>query len=395
MATKATKKVEVQSDRIAASELKPRDIDAKYWGSEPIFNTQPTPETRCSTLCAAFNWYGRFYDATDARKFIIDCIHSLDSKANVKSLSTINPNKVNRTYGWLARMYLRGLELTEDEKIRFNTEVARLYAVKSEPVPESLTAAKKKAAAANRPNVQEIMRERTREVGGEIEGWFDEFTAAGPKAANIDIPVVGLMSELNIMPQHVSMLTDAWKTKQIEFLTVLAEEDEQLSEAYAHYTKPQLKAIVKYCDSVIANLNSYITVKKASKSPRKRKPISPEKQVAKVKYMKTDDELKLNSIHPAKILGSTEVWAYDTAKRKLHYYIADSHIGTLGIKGTTIIGFDETNSGMKTLRKPAEVLKKLMAGGKPASRKVFAEVNAVQAIPSGRTNENLIILKVY
>jgi hypothetical protein len=36
-----------------------------------------------------------------------------------------------------------------------------------------------------------------------------------------------------------------------------------------------------------------------------------------------------------------------------------------------------------------------MSGGKPSSRKVFTEVNAVQAQPNGRTSDNLIILKAY
>jgi hypothetical protein len=36
-----------------------------------------------------------------------------------------------------------------------------------------------------------------------------------------------------------------------------------------------------------------------------------------------------------------------------------------------------------------------MAGGKPASRKVFSEINAVHAQPNGRTNEHTIILKAY
>jgi hypothetical protein len=74
--------------------------------------------------------------------------------------------------------------------------------------------------------------------------------------------------------------------------------------------------------------------------------------------------------------------------------VADSHVGALGVKGTTILGFDTTKSGVKTLRKPAEFFKKFMTAGKPAARKLFTEINAVQAQPNGRTNEGLIILKV-
>jgi hypothetical protein len=197
------------------------------------------------------------------------------------------------------------------------------------------------------------------------------------------------------MPQHVSILQNIWKAKLSEFELALSGDDEQLTEAYSHYSKAQLKAVIKFCEAVLASLNSYISVKKAAQAPRKRKAVSPEKLTSKLKYLKEFAELKLTSVAPAKIVGATEVWMYDTTKRKLHYYVADSHIGTMTVKGTTVIGFDATKSGVKTLRKPADTLKKLMAGGKPASRKVFSEINAVHAQPNGRTNENILILKAY
>jgi hypothetical protein len=85
----------------------------------------------------------------------------------------------------------------------------------------------------------------------------------------------------------------------------------------------------------------------------------------------------------------------DVEKRKLTYLVADDHIGTLSIKGTTIIGFDSTKSQTKTVRKPQDIIKKLMTAGKPASRKVFSELTTVSTMFSGRTNDNIIILKAY
>lgn len=136
-------------------------------------------------------------------------------------------------------------------------------------------------------------------------------------------------------------------------------------------------------------------MKKANKSPRKKKAASPEKQASKMKYLKLDETLKLTSVSPTKIIGATEVYLYDVEKRKMTYLVADDHIGTLSIKGTTIIGFDSTKSQTKTVRKPPDIIKKLMTAGKPASRKVFSELTTVSTIFSGRTNDNIIILKAY
>ena len=49
----------------------------------------------------------------------------------------------------------------------------------------------------------------------------------------------------------------------------------------------------------------------------------------------------------------------------------------------------------KTLRKPAEQIKALLAGGKPASRKYFKEIRATETPFNGRGTENLIILKTW
>ena len=74
--------------------------------------------------------------------------------------------------------------------------------------------------------------------------------------------------------------------------------------------------------------------------------------------------------------------------------VADQHAQTMTVKGTTIVGFDNVQSGTKTLRKPAEQLKELLGGGKPAARKFFKDIKTLQTIPSGRVSETVIILKV-
>ena len=404
MATKSTKKPLVSGERTIAADLKPRDADAANWGPEPIFATQPNSDKRNLAQVVSFNWYNRFYSYKDAKIFLVDYANKT-GHPDAKTLSRCEERSVFLTLCWLARTYLRGLNLSETETKALNAEITRLANSVSSP-----TSAKKStlapeqddnsaeiaaAAAAAKPNVQEIMRERTREVAGEIEGWLDDFILSGGKAVDISVNSVGLMTERNIMAQHVPIISDIWKTKLSEFETALSGTDDQLKEAYSHLTKTQLKALIKFCEAILASLQSYVSVKKATKTARKKKAVSPDKVVAKMKYLREFSELKLTSVAPKTILGSTEVWLYDTVKRKLHYYVADSHIGTMTVKGTTVIGFDATKSGVKTLRKPADVMKKLMAAGKPASRKVFSEINAVHAQPNGRTNEHMIILKAY
>jgi hypothetical protein len=146
---------------------------------------------------------------------------------------------------------------------------------------------------------------------------------------------------------------------------------------------------------VINDCNSYVQLKKVERKPRAKKAISPERVSAKFKYLKEFVELKLTSITPAQLVNASEAWLYDTKKRKLIHVMADTHIGTFTVKGSAIAGFDVMQTLQKTLRKPAEQLKEITSGGKPAARKFFKDIKSTETKFTGRGNENLMILKAW
>lgn len=84
----------------------------------------------------------------------------------------------------------------------------------------------------------------------------------------------------------------------------------------------------------------------------------------------------------------------NTKYRKLGYYVADSLTGPLGIKGTTITGYDEAKSVNKTLRKPAEQLKEFAKAGKVALRTFIKDIKATESLLNGRLTADIILLKV-
>jgi hypothetical protein len=132
---------------------------------------------------------------------------------------------------------------------------------------------------------------------------------------------------------------------------------------------------------------------KVNRAPRKTKAVPKDKLVAKLKYMKSNEPLKLVSINPVDIIGCGELWIFNTKTRKLGKYIA-AEFQTLGVKGTTITGFDEFKSVQKTVRKPEEKLKEFKAANKVALRKFLDEINATDTKMNGRINEDTILLKV-
>lgn len=382
--------------------LDPKDPDTKYMGTEPVFMTQPDNGSRRVNLVQSFNWYTRFYGRKDAKELLCQYLDLTNKTEKAKLVKKVDEREFNITVCWLARMSLRGLILNEEEQTKLTNEIERLIKqvdVKNTKVSKTGGAKpEQKEKESNRPNVQELMRERASEAAGDLEGMLDDYVKAGAKASHTFRPI-DYVAKRNVLPQHIPIIVSVWKKKLSEFEEVLKGQDAQLVQAYNHYTKTQIKNFIKFIEQVLSDLNSYINVKKASKAPRKRKPVPVEKQVAKFKFLKefkdAASKLELISLHPVKLHGASECYLYDTAKRKLIYLVADEYSKTFSIKGNAVLGFDNSKSQTKTLRKPKEQLNEILKLGKPAGRKFFSEIRAVATTPNGRSNENIIILKAW
>ena len=66
----------------------------------------------------------------------------------------------------------------------------------------------------------------------------------------------------------------------------------------------------------------------------------------------------------------------------------------LSVKGTTIIGFNESESIQKTLRKPEDKIKEFQGLGKVKLRTFLEDINAVDIKLNGRINSDTVLLKV-
>ena len=267
----------------------------------------------------------------------------------------------------------------------------------------ALTAKKEETEGEEKPkkavNIQEIMREKADEALGDIEALFDEFVDSGySKDFSVDKKVVGALSARNVLPQHLAPAIKRYQRLLDEYLEAQAGKCEQLNEGYANYSKMQLRYAIKLIEDIIGEFNGYISLKQVAKKPRAKKAVPVERIVAKLKHCKAfkDDALKLElvGLSPVKLHQCAEAWVYDTKKRKMHHYVADAYSKCLLVKGNTVIGFDKKESGIKTLRKPVEQIKAIM-GSKPAARKYFNEIKAVEAVPNGRFNAEMIILKAF
>ena len=369
--------------------LNPRSSDTNVMGGEPVWKTQPT-ENRISALSKAFSWYNYFYGKKDARDMIVNYLESHDRRADVRALKNISDSSIRLTTGWLCRMNMVGLELSETEQIKLDNLLKEILTskqeveVESEPAPD----------APSKPNIQDRLREKVSECAGELDGMFDEFMSAGAKMS-ADYKPIMVIRGMNVAPQMISIIADNWKRKLVEFEEAAEGKDAILVEAYSNFSKIQLRNIIKFCETVVNDCGAYVQIKKVERKPRKVKAVPPEKRAAKFKHIVDFVELKLKGLPAASLVDKAEAWLYDTKKRKLIHLVADSHTQAFTIKNNSVIGYNTVETLQKTVRKPADIVRAIQAAGKPAARKVYKDLTTTETPWNARGTENLIVLKAW
>jgi hypothetical protein len=350
---------------------------------------QLNPETYMRDLLSALNYYNANHDDKDKKKWFISHYAKIDKKLAVEFLKI---DEFHFRYaGILARLQDGGSELQEKELKFFNERIAFL----KEQIgtrQKSQDKVDKKAAAtaalvAAQPSIQQRMDERAHELAGEIEGAIDDFILTKKS----DFSTQAYLAANNVSAPIAKRIGDFYVRTANELRDAIAGKDEQLVEGYSHFNKRELKKFAEFIDQIIVDCNQAVQTAKATRAPRKRKPVPLSKQVAKVKYMKEFAELKLKSVKPEEMVGAKEVWIYNTKYRKVQVYKADTG---LAIKGTTLIGFDVTDSKSMTLRKPEEFFKDL-SFGKRALNTAIKAIKTKSTTPNGRINEECIILGAF
>jgi len=241
--------------------------------------------------------------------------------------------------------------------------------------------------------IQERLRESAGKMAEEIDYALDKFTtdpeSFDPKA----IKVLNLLKGKDAKAAHARIIKGFYIRSYEELQEAAEGKCEQLQEAYSHLTKPQMKKIIAFYHEIISACDMLGQEAKVNRKPRAKKTVPADKIVAKLKYAKTNEQLKLVSINPTEIIGAKELWVYNIKSRKVGKYVASEYL-ELSVKGTSIIGFNANLSVQKTLRKPEEQLKEFKAAGKVQLRKFLEDIKAVDIKLNGRINEDVVLLKV-
>ena len=350
------------------------DSNVVMYGHEPKFNR----ELSKIELMATLNWYTQNKDTRDAVKYANDYFKK-NYKLNIENVIKEYPT----TFGFVCRILNNGGIINEKDITWFNETILK--------IKNDLANYKVEVVVDDKPvmpNIQDRIREKASECIGELEGLLDEYTLS--KFTSNPKPY-GVMHTLNIKGVHTNRILEHWKRIRAEYDTVLTTEDELIKEGYSNFSKTEIKKIVGFCDSIITDCMKVVDEANKSRKPRQRKQKTPEQLVSKLKYL--DKHEALVSENSKDIIGAIQLWVYNTKSRKLGCYNADDASG-LSVKGSSIIGFNESKSTQKKLRKPEVTLPEILKGGKVYLRTALDDIKAVPATLNGRLNTDTILLRI-
>lgn len=350
----------------------------------------------------AMEWYRLESSAKDLKPKVINWMAANEyTKTQIAEFKKTKDNRCPLTVGAIAANLLRGMPTVREDWNKGRSTETWLRNAITKIVEEGKDDADEADAAAlvdagkpivAVPTIQERVREASYKMTEELETALEAFATDPETFEPKAFKVLNLLKGKEAKAAHARIIKSFYERQYNELVEAAGTKDEQLKEAYSHLSKANLKKITTFYNEILTACDMLMQEAKINRAPRKTKAVSRDKLVAKLKYAKANEPLKLVSINPVDIIGSKELWVFNTKSRKLGKYVA-AEFNDLGVKGTTITGFDEFKSVQKTLRKPEDQLKEFKAAGKVQLRKFLEDIKAVDIKLNGRISEEVILLK--
>lgn len=366
-------------------------------GHEPTWDASNpvTDKTYRIQMQRALAWHAYCADPESYPKYLEEWAreHRASTlKDDTRKLDALPKSLVPRTLATIARMQLQGFPLVA-------TDVARLHTMFDELPEPSKRVATSDDEDSEKPkvSVQDRIRAQVTDVLSEIDEAADILTDGDgiDPAAMQEVLFDATFKEphFRFIIAHLDEYINQWsEIVEARSSKDQSDEQEQLVEGTRHLKPRTVTNAIKTFVTLRDAVKGHVSVAKAKKV-RKKKPVDKQKVVARIRFAKEDKDLGITSINPVDILGATELWVYDTKRRRIQHYVGEV-AGSLHVKGAKLLGYSEEKSGSKVLRKPEEQLKEFMALRKNQTEKWYDGVRAKAAPLNGRTATYLLLLKV-
>jgi hypothetical protein len=376
--------------------------DEKYTGSEPIWDYDRaltfSNEEFDHHLRQSFRYYNYYYSTKDLKKYVVAWLRQHEGSEGLHKLDKTTIDRYQRsadcltpfTVCALIKAHERGMPLRDSHVEYILDAVKRVLTLKADNDEEFEAKTEVKKPEVYIPTIQDRMNE----VAKKHILYFEILEDALFAGETVDPKAYEYLIKNNVPQALIGKIQAVFEPHCAEVREARTTKDEDLKDAYSYMKAADYKRYDAFYDKLFADLTAYNQTKKATKKAAVRKPPAKEKLVKSLKYLKQDAGMKLVSINPVDIVGAEQLWVYNVKNRKLGRYVAEDQGGVLGVKGTSITGFNESKSTQKTLRKPEEQIKTFLAANKVELRKFLDNIKTTEIKLNGRINADTIILKV-
>jgi hypothetical protein len=361
-----------------------------------IILDEDTEEDIKIKLCAVFNWYSYHHDSTHAKKWLMEYVNHNKNKKDIGLIAAADIP--SNTAGWIARLYTRGIKnIPKHYEDYLIGTIKKMKAVGAEALEKQKNKIQRLQDGRNRVQ-QNILNKAKRQLGtciAELEEQIDGLLLSKKFKNECDFPA--LISKHELVKDQLKEIEIHFEKQYLEEMRLAhKKKDADLVEGYGCFSSIKLKRLIEYIESIVEACQT-VEKKAPEKIVQKRKPrtIKPKpatKQIKKLFFQDKDGHYGLASVRPEKIVGANQLWVFNTKTRYLGCYEA---VGTgFSVKGSSIKNFDRKTSIEKKLRKPQDVLKNVLEGGKIVLRKLLPEIHTKQKTLTGRINKFTILLRV-
>jgi len=364
--------------------------ESKHLGTEPIWVDNYEPVDYQSEFGVALNWYSYIVEQKDCRAFLVDWFKG--DKDKLKALSKVPDKLLPRTYANTARIAMRGFPVSDVHKARIWEKVqevanARIKLEEDDDNAEPVVKVARVLPLAPNFIVSDVDDEIENLIIGEDTKTMGQILMPYRMT---DKHYLDCIAKIEPMLAEFSELVEVRRLPKGQ----LTPEQSQLLEGYEHLSGMKIvKDIVKLLESYIADLKKSHVSKQVAKV-RKKKPKDKSKMIKNIKFLKEDTALAITSVDPINLLNCSEVWVFDTKTRKISKFYSPIG-GGITVKGAALIGYEESMSSCKLLRKPDVQLKEFYELKKNDLTKWYSSIKSKDAPVRARLTATTLILKVF
>lgn len=352
------------------SERQAQAVQVKGLGGEPMFAVSYVLSEM--DLVRSYSWYSAVKNWADAKEYLLQ--YAEKSRPELVSVIRRVPEDKIVTYGWIARMLSRGIRVPQNVEQRFKMFLDQL--VNNYPANTNTT----KAAVA-----EATRSDRLSDCIAEFECALDEL--------NPNFSAYEYLNSNQIPQSYATRVREFYMPILSELLTAAEGKDPQVSEGFAHMKKKQIVANAMYVDRFIDDCDRYTNNIKKVRAPRKQKVKKPEQVLRHFKFKAEEQDLKIKSIDPISIVGSSKLFALNTSNNVLTVFVAKE--GGLQIHRSSIGNYDPALTKSKRVgKKIGAVIAAVLEGNKKQRDSVLELVSSEYINSSDRINNSIVLLKV-